>query len=59
MNSNCAKGNTGFAMHTTTTSRLAALATPWLAEDPKPISPLPASDKPAMFQDHYFVHHQD
>jgi len=46
-------------MHTTTTSRLAALATPWLAEDPKPISPLPASDKPAMFQDHYFAHHQD
>jgi hypothetical protein len=46
-------------MHTTTTSRLAALANPWLAEDPKPISPLPASDNPAMFQDHYFVPHQD
>jgi hypothetical protein len=59
MNTNCAKGDTGFAMHTETTSTLAALATPWLAEDPKPISPLPASDNPAMFQDHYFVHHQD
>jgi len=59
MNTNCAKADTGFPMHTTTTSRLAALATPWLAEDPKPISPLPASDKPALSQDNYFVHHQD